>query len=216
VTAGREDWTTGARGQLRTSRAERERAIDMLKGAFIQGRLAKDEFDQRAGQVFASRTYAELGALTADIPDGVTSALLPTGHTREPDKALSFKTAARVGAVGAIPSVASATVVLMQSSGVPAVVGLLFVGLTGIFAAGLVTALLIVMSWAVRRSQRRRAQRPPSSPAGLAAKRQVSARQLPSAGHDLWRAAEAIRSRLARLQVSPVQCCGGVLARGSC
>ena len=33
----------------------------MLKAAFVQGRVTKDEFDARVGQAFASRTYAELG-----------------------------------------------------------------------------------------------------------------------------------------------------------
>ena len=70
MTAGREDGTAGALGQLRTSHADREQAIDVLKAAFVQGRLTKDEFDLRVGQVFASRTYAALDALTAGIPDG--------------------------------------------------------------------------------------------------------------------------------------------------
>ena len=42
--------------------------IDTLKAAFVQGRLTKDEFDLRVGQTFASRTYAELAAVTADLP----------------------------------------------------------------------------------------------------------------------------------------------------
>jgi Domain of unknown function (DUF1707) len=159
----------------------------VLKAAFIQGRLTKDEFDLRVGRVFASRTYAELGALTADIPGWVTSAQLPAEHAPEPGKMLSFKTAARVGAVGAGPSVASAAIVVMQSSTVPAVAGVLFVGLTGVFVAGLLAALLMLVSWVVRRSQRRHAQGPPSGPAGLASTRQAPTRQLPSARQDPWK-----------------------------
>jgi 8-hydroxy-5-deazaflavin:NADPH oxidoreductase len=56
--------------QLRASHADREQAIDTLKAAFVQGRLAKDEFDARLGQAFASRTFAELAAVTGDIPAG--------------------------------------------------------------------------------------------------------------------------------------------------
>ncbi len=56
------------RGRLRTSHADRERVIAVLKAAFIQGRLTKDEFDTRVGKVFTSRTYAELAAVTADLP----------------------------------------------------------------------------------------------------------------------------------------------------
>jgi hypothetical protein len=58
------------RGRLRASHADREHVLDVLKAAFVQGRLTKDELDMRVGQTFASRTYAELAALTADIPAG--------------------------------------------------------------------------------------------------------------------------------------------------
>ena len=75
MTAGREDGTAGAQGRL-DSRADRDEAIDVLKAAFVQGRLTKDELDLRVGQVLASRTYADLAALIADVPSQVTSAEL--------------------------------------------------------------------------------------------------------------------------------------------
>ncbi|MGH3298420.1 MAG: DUF1707 SHOCT-like domain-containing protein [Trebonia sp.] len=53
---------------MRASHADREQVIEVLKAAFVQGRLDKGELDVRVGQAFASRTYAELAALTADIP----------------------------------------------------------------------------------------------------------------------------------------------------
>jgi Domain of unknown function (DUF1707) len=53
---------------LRASRADRERVIDLLKAAFVQDRLDRDEFDTRIGQVLASRTYGELAAVAAEIP----------------------------------------------------------------------------------------------------------------------------------------------------
>jgi energy-converting hydrogenase Eha subunit A len=62
------------RGRLRASHADRDQAIDVLKTAFVQGRLTKDEFDTRVGQTFTSRTYAELAVVTADIPAGLTEA----------------------------------------------------------------------------------------------------------------------------------------------
>ena len=71
VTAEPEDQMTAAaaaRSRLRASHADREHVIDMLKAAFVHGRVTKDEFDARVGQAFASRTYAELAAVTADIP----------------------------------------------------------------------------------------------------------------------------------------------------
>src|SRR5260370_12180269 len=73
------------RGRLRASRADREQVIDTLKAAFVQGRLAKDEFDARVGHALASRTYADLAALTADIPTGLTGAQPP----RKPARAQS-------------------------------------------------------------------------------------------------------------------------------
>ena len=54
-------------GHFRASQADRERAIDVLKTAFAEERLTKDAFDLRANQAFASRTYAELAAVTSDL-----------------------------------------------------------------------------------------------------------------------------------------------------
>jgi hypothetical protein len=41
--------------------------IDLLKAAFVQGRLTKVELDARAGHALTCRTHADLAALTADI-----------------------------------------------------------------------------------------------------------------------------------------------------
>jgi len=62
---------------MRASHADREQVIETLKAAFVQGRLDRDEFDLRVGQTFASRTYAELAAVTADIPARLTTARPP-------------------------------------------------------------------------------------------------------------------------------------------
>jgi hypothetical protein len=67
----------GGRGHLRSSHADREQVIGILKAAFVQGMLAKDEFDLRVGQVLASRTYAELAALTTDLPAWLAAARPP-------------------------------------------------------------------------------------------------------------------------------------------
>jgi Domain of unknown function (DUF1707) len=60
--------TTGGRGRLRASDSDRDRVLDMLKAAFVQGRLTRDELDVRVGQTLVSRTWGDLAALTADIP----------------------------------------------------------------------------------------------------------------------------------------------------
>jgi hypothetical protein len=67
----------GGHSHLRASHDDRERVIDMLKAAYVQGRLARDELGLRVGQVLASRTYADLDALTADIPAGLATAPPP-------------------------------------------------------------------------------------------------------------------------------------------
>jgi uncharacterized protein DUF1707 len=55
---------------MRSSIADRERSIDVLKQSFVEGRLTRDELDERLGQVLVSRAFEELMALTADLPVG--------------------------------------------------------------------------------------------------------------------------------------------------
>lgn len=55
-------------GALRASDADRDRMIDTLKTAYVQGRLTSDELSLRTGRALESRTYAELAAITASIP----------------------------------------------------------------------------------------------------------------------------------------------------
>ncbi|MFI8350839.1 DUF1707 and DUF4190 domain-containing protein [Streptomyces sp. NPDC085596] len=52
------------------SHADRERAVDVLRAGFAEGRLEKDEFDRRVGRVYAARTVGELALVVADLPQG--------------------------------------------------------------------------------------------------------------------------------------------------
>ena len=65
---GPDEGGLAGRGHLRAAQADREQAVTVLKAAYAQGRLTKDELEARAGQAFSSRTYAELAVLTADLP----------------------------------------------------------------------------------------------------------------------------------------------------
>jgi len=67
---------------VRASTADRDRVIDFLKSAFTEGRLTRDELEERAGHVYGSRTYADLAALTADLPAGSPGSPAPQqpGH----------------------------------------------------------------------------------------------------------------------------------------
>ncbi len=62
-------------GGMRASSADRERAIDVLKAAFAEGRLDQDEYADRVGLVYSSRTYGDLARLTADLPVGPLGAI---------------------------------------------------------------------------------------------------------------------------------------------
>ncbi len=79
------DETTATAGlnhdHFRASQADREVVIGTLKAAFVHGRLTGDELGARTGRVYASRTYAELAEVTAevtaDIPVEPGAARLP-------------------------------------------------------------------------------------------------------------------------------------------
>jgi hypothetical protein len=78
------------RGHIRASDADREQVIDVLKDAFVRGRLTKDELTARAGRALVSRTYAELTAITADILVTIP-AWLTEARPSKPDRALAWK-----------------------------------------------------------------------------------------------------------------------------
>jgi hypothetical protein len=63
---------------MRAADADRERTLDVLRAAYGEGRLSKEEFDARSAAAMAARTYGELTALVADVPIGpVGQAPLP-------------------------------------------------------------------------------------------------------------------------------------------
>jgi len=70
----------GDHDRLRASDADRERTVDVLKAAFAEGRLTRQEYDERLDRVYAARTYADLAALSADLPAGPHSAPLPASR----------------------------------------------------------------------------------------------------------------------------------------
>ena len=62
---------------MRAASADRERAVDVLKAGFAEGRLTQDEYNERISQAYAARTYGELAALTADLPAGALPVVFP-------------------------------------------------------------------------------------------------------------------------------------------
>ncbi|HUB40970.1 MAG TPA: DUF1707 and DUF4190 domain-containing protein [Streptosporangiaceae bacterium] len=69
-------------GQIRSSAAEREHTIDVLKTAFAEGRLTQEEYEDRVGLALHPLTYAELAALTSDLPAGQPASLRPPSSYR--------------------------------------------------------------------------------------------------------------------------------------
>lgn len=61
---------------LRVSDADRDRVADVLREAVSQGRITFDELDERLSLAYSARTYADLEAVTRDLP--ASGAVLPS------------------------------------------------------------------------------------------------------------------------------------------
>jgi hypothetical protein len=60
---------------LRAADSDRHKIADQLKSALDEGRLSLHEYDERVGEAYGARTYAELLILVADLPKpGVSAA----------------------------------------------------------------------------------------------------------------------------------------------
>jgi hypothetical protein len=68
----------GSHVSMRASSADRDRAIEVLQRSFVEGRLDRDELDERLGQALISRFFADLMALVADLPSGSSEMLGPS------------------------------------------------------------------------------------------------------------------------------------------
>ena len=69
---------------MRAASADRERAVDVLKAGFTEGRLTQDEYNERISQAYAAKTYGELAAITADLPAGALPAVFPVPMYQPP------------------------------------------------------------------------------------------------------------------------------------
>jgi hypothetical protein len=141
----------GTAGRLRASHADRNRVIDVLKAAFTQGMLDKDEFDLRVGQVLTSRTYAELAGLTADIPATLAAAQPPPVPNRQ-SRERRFVKALACGLV-VVPTTMVGLVLIAGHHLAPAAIILnvvLFACMVGVPT----TLLVVVHSWLDNRANR--------------------------------------------------------------
>jgi hypothetical protein len=143
----------GGRSQLRVSHAEREQVIGLLKTAFVQGRLAMDEFNQRVGRALTSRTWAELAALTADIPAGLIGAQPPRPARESGNKKVP---AAVLGSIAVWWSTLVAVSFWLGDSG-PAQRSLGVVIAAVLLQVSIVVSVWLITAWLERRARRRSA-----------------------------------------------------------
>jgi len=152
----------GGRGHLRASHADREQVIEVLKAAFVQERLEKDEFDLRVGQALAAPTYPELAALTADVPAQLTGAQ-PTGAP-QPEPATESVNKKAVAAVACATTmlVGMWRVALMTPDGSPVALPIVVATLV-LFLVAPTGWLLLFHAWLENRAGR---PSPPGLPPG--------------------------------------------------
>jgi hypothetical protein len=191
----------GGRDRLRASHADREQVIDALKAAFVQGRLDKGELDARVGQAFASRTYAELAALTGDIPAGPAASPPP----REPDRAARARVHVSINTgVGAIIAAVMLEALGLGATWPQTAFAILAALIFGIAVAGIVALPIAgVLKLESRHRKRAGGQLPPRSTPGTGGQASrhpasaASAEQFPQVDHGQQHTAEAARRDLA-------------------
>jgi len=126
--------------------------IDTLKTAFADGRLDKDELDDRVGQTLAARTYAELATVTADIPAGPAQAALPHRAARPPVNKEAVKWS--LAAAGAMIPPA-----MFVTAAFGALTPLAFLAMPLLFIEMIVVIIFVIVTLANQRKDRSRASR---------------------------------------------------------
>jgi uncharacterized membrane protein len=69
---------------MRAASTDRERAVDVLKAGFAEGRLTQEEYNYRMDRAYRAKTYGELAALTADLPAGAMPTAWPVAMYQPP------------------------------------------------------------------------------------------------------------------------------------
>ena len=158
-------------GRLRASRADREHVIELLKAAFVEDRLTKDELDTRVGQALASQTYADLAAVTADLPAGPAAAgPAAAGPTAAGPPGMPARTLAKAvlrSGVCMLAAFAMAGVVALTHAEGLAVFLAFSAGVVAVIAASGFLGYGVIDAWQEHRSRRQPPPRPGRDGRGL-------------------------------------------------
>jgi hypothetical protein len=76
--------------EMRASDADRDAVLSELSEHFQAGRLTAEEFDERAGQALAARTYGELRNLLRDLPAARSGPQAPATSSAAPPQRPSW------------------------------------------------------------------------------------------------------------------------------
>jgi hypothetical protein len=144
--------SAGGESPLPSTRAGRDQVIAALKTAFVQGRLTKDEFELRLGQALV--IYAQLDALTADIPGAPPASTPPAEAARQ----TANKKMIQQGTVGVagVTFLLDAVLVIPRNPILGVVAGILLTVFVTVLTAGFLTLL----SWAMDRRSGAQGARP--------------------------------------------------------
>ena len=162
------------RGRLRASDADREQVIEVLKAAFVQGRVTQDELDMRSGQAFTAQTYADLAVLTADLPAGITRARPPRERARaqtRPPGDRTVQKGLRIDAAATVVMVGAWAAVLLAHAENPAVGTLLIAVTFAWFGILILTGSVMLESRLQKRPGRQIPPRPGLGGAGQTSRR---------------------------------------------
>ncbi|GHH78457.1 hypothetical protein GCM10018793_28970 [Streptomyces sulfonofaciens] len=121
--------------------ADRERAVDVLRAGFAEGRLKQGEYEQRVEQAYRARTVGELGVLVADLPQG------PVPQQTAPAKP------------SATPPVPRTFLPTPLSDTNPKSIGALTFGVAGFATVGVTSIPAVVLGHMARREIRRTGER---------------------------------------------------------
>ena len=122
--------------------ADREQVIEVLKTAFVQGRLTKDEFGTRIGQALTSQTYAELTKVTAGLPAGPAGARPPRQLARTRPR-LSMNAVLSAGAFAMLAALVGMMAAVVSRSAIAVISVAVIIAILGVLAFG----ALMVASW---------------------------------------------------------------------